>query len=68
MPRINRCIELLEAGETIYYTAAGPLSYENGRTQAATWADYLIVDFEHLPFDMVGLQSFMNGLVDGENS
>lgn len=63
--RINRCIELLEAGEYLYYTGAGELSYENGKKQAATWADFLLADFEHNPFDVKGLRAFMQGLVDG---
>ena len=53
--RINRCIELLEQGEYLYYTGAGPLTYENGKKQAKTWADFLMVDYEHSPFDVVGL-------------
>ena len=63
--RINRCIDLLEAGHSIYYSAAGELNYETGRRQSQTWADFLIVDFEHAPFDVVGLLAFMRGLVDG---
>ncbi|MCH7907212.1 MAG: hypothetical protein IIC92_05355 [Chloroflexi bacterium] len=63
--RINRCIDLLEAGHTIYYTGAGELTYENGKKQSQTWADFLIVDFEKDPFDVVGLNQFMQGIVDG---
>ena len=63
--RINRCIELLEQGQPLYYTATGPLTYENGKEQAKTWADFLITDFEHYPFDVLGLREFMRGLVDG---
>ncbi len=63
--RINRCIELLESGENVYYTGTGPLTYENGKKQAKTWADFLITDFEHYPFDTHGLHEFMRGLVDG---
>ena len=63
--RINRCIELLEQGEYLYYSGAGPLTYENGKKQAKTWADFLMVDYEHSPFDVVGLRAFMRGLVDG---
>ncbi|MDP6595013.1 MAG: aldolase/citrate lyase family protein [Candidatus Poribacteria bacterium] len=63
--RINKCIELLEQGENLYYTGTGPLTYENGKKQAKTWADSLVADFEHNPFDLVGLQAFMQGLVDG---
>ena len=63
--RINRAIELLEQGQPIYYTSAGELTYENGRAQAETWADYLAVDLEHGAWDLPGLDEFMRGLVDG---
>ena len=52
-------------GEPVYYTSTGELSYENGLEQAGTWADFLITDFEHHAFDIVGLTAFMKGLVDG---
>lgn len=63
--RINRAIALLERGDVLYYTAPGALTYENGLRQAHTWADFLLVEFEHAPFDPVGLAAFMRGLVDG---
>ena len=63
--RINRCIELLEQGQPIYYTDAGLLTFENGLQQANTWADFLITDFEHNPFNVQGLNEFMKGLVAG---
>lgn len=65
MARINRVIELLEQGQPVYYTGTGELTYENGKKQAGTWADFLITDFEHHAFDVVGLTAFMRGLVDG---
>jgi 4-hydroxy-2-oxoheptanedioate aldolase len=66
--RINRAIELLEAGQAIYYD--GPhtghvLTYEQGRKDAGTWADYINVGMEHGAFDMTGLADYMRGLVDG---
>ena len=66
--RINRAIELLEADQAIYYD--GPhtghvLTYEQGRTDAKTWADYINVGMEHGDFDMKGLSDYMRGLVDG---
>lgn len=65
MTRINRAIELLEAGQPIYYNGVhGRLSYENGAAHRDTWADYLMVEFEHGPFDPVGLGAFMRGLAD----
>jgi len=68
MPRINRAIELLRDDIAIYYD--GPhsghvLTYEQGRADAATWADYINVGMEHGCFDMTGLAEYMRGLVDG---
>src|SRR3984893_5670073 len=66
--RINRAIELLEADQAIYYD--GPhtghvLTYEQGRKDARTWADYINVGMEHGAFDMTGLADYMRGLVEG---
>ncbi len=63
--RINKAIDLLEQCEPLYYAPAGELTFENGLLQAKTWADFLIVDYEHNPFDVAGLVRFMRGLVDG---
>jgi 4-hydroxy-2-oxoheptanedioate aldolase len=66
MPRINRAIELLAAGQPVYCTTVEEeLSYEHGVEQAGTWADYLTVDVEHDPFEPRALLAFMRGLVDG---
>jgi 4-hydroxy-2-oxoheptanedioate aldolase len=65
MPRINRALELLAAGQPIYCTSALELSYESGVAEAGTWADYLTVDLEHHPFAPAALLAFMRGLVDG---
>jgi 4-hydroxy-2-oxoheptanedioate aldolase len=65
MPRINKCIELLEQGQTIYATGTPELSFDAGRAMAKTWADMVLVDFEHHPFDTVGLTQFMKGLKEG---
>lgn len=66
--RINRAIALLEQDQAIYYD--GPhsghvLTYEQGRIDAGTWADYMNVGMEHGAFDMTGLAEYMRGLVDG---
>ena len=62
--RINKCIELLEAGQPIYY-AAGYGGYEEGLKMAKTWGDYIIYNMEHNPVDFTKLRAFMQGLVDG---
>ena len=64
--RINKCIELFEAGQPVYYkytlTTGG---YEEGVQMAKTWADYIVYDMEHRPLDFARLREFMRGLVDG---
>ena len=65
MPRVNRAIELLEADQPVYYSGVpGGLTYQNGVAHRDTWADYLMVEFEHGAFNPVGLGEFMRGLVD----
>ena len=73
--RINRAIELLADGQPIYYTGshtgtpggtAGPsASFEQGKKDAQTYADYISYDMEHAPFDVKGLSEYMQGLVAG---
>ncbi|WP_407176858.1 aldolase/citrate lyase family protein [Bradyrhizobium sp. STM 3562] len=65
--RINRCIELLEQDQAIYYD--GPhsghvLTSAQGGIDAATWADYMNVGMEHGCFDMTGLAAYMRGMVE----
>lgn len=62
--RINKCIELLEDGQPIYYAAAYG-GYEEGKKMAKTWADYIVFNMEHNPLDFGLLREFMRGLVDG---
>jgi 4-hydroxy-2-oxoheptanedioate aldolase len=66
--RVNRAIELLEQGQPIYYTGshsgtAG--TFEQGKKDAQTYADYISYDMEHAPFDVGGLAEYMKGLVAG---
>ena len=66
--RINRAIELLEQDQPIYYTGGhtgANLTFEGGKEMVHTYADYINVGMEHGPFDMLGLEQFMNGLVAG---
>src|SRR5438552_11656645 len=65
---INRAIELLAQGQPIYYTGshsgtAG--SFEQGKQDAQTWADYISYDMEHAPYDIKGLSEYMQGLAAG---
>jgi 4-hydroxy-2-oxoheptanedioate aldolase len=65
---INRAIELLEQGQPIYYTGSHSGtegSFEQGKKDAQTYADYISYDMEHAPFDVKGLADYMRGLVAG---
>jgi len=68
LKRINKAIELLAEGQPIYYTGshegtAG--SFEQGKKDAQTYADYISYDMEHAPYDIKGLSEYMRGLVAG---
>ena len=68
MTRVNKCIELLEQGRPVFVdhpTVPPTLDYDAGLAYADTWADMLILEFEHHPFDPLGLTNFMRGLRDG---
>ncbi len=64
--RINRAIGLLAEGQPIYYLGAHSghtLTYESGKEDAKTWADYINVGMEHGAFDMAGLDAYLAGMV-----
>ncbi|MEZ4860503.1 MAG: aldolase/citrate lyase family protein [Caldilineaceae bacterium] len=66
--RINRAIELLAQDQPIYYMGGHTghiLTYEQGKQDAGTWADYINVGMEHGAFNMAGLDEYVRGLVDG---
>ncbi|GAB6041589.1 HpcH/HpaI aldolase family protein [Endothiovibrio diazotrophicus] len=65
MKRINKIIELLERDQPVYYDSTSDFTYENGVRMASTWADYIRLDLEHGPFDLGGIDRFMQGLVAG---
>ena len=66
--RINRAIELLSQGQPIYYTGSHSGtdgSFEQGKRDAQTYADYISYDMEHAPYDIKGLADYMQGLAAG---
>ena len=65
--RINKVIELWEDKQPIYLTHPTDLSYDAGVKDSQTWADLLLIDFEHHPFDIVGLTNYMKGLKEKKN-
>lgn len=65
MPRVNRCVELFEQDQPVYYAPPSERSHAGGVTDAQTWADYIVYDVEHHPFDMNALRAYMAGLIAG---
>ena len=66
--RINRAIELFNEDQPVYYTGChvgAVLTRAKGREMAKTWADYINIGMEHGSFDLLGLEEFMQGLLDG---
>jgi len=61
--RLNKAIELWEAGQPVYYKGVYG-GYEEGRKHAKTWADILLYNMEHKPVNFTLLREFMQGLVD----
>ena len=65
---INKAIELLDMGQPIYYTGSHEgteATFEQGKRDAQTWADYINYDMEAAPFDVAGLAAYMKGLKAG---
>jgi 4-hydroxy-2-oxoheptanedioate aldolase len=63
--RINRAVELLSQDQPIYYTGSHSGTsgtFEQGKADAQTYADYLSYDMEHAPYDIRGLAEYMKGL------
>lgn len=65
---VNRAIEKLSRGETIYAIKAPRGGYEEGKKFAKTTADYISYDMENGAFDFASLRAFMQGLADGSGT
>ncbi|MEN9633067.1 MAG: hypothetical protein RL077_1471 [Verrucomicrobiota bacterium] len=61
--RVNKAIELLAAGQPVYYDY-GRGGAEEGKEAAKTWADVLMYDLEGSALDFTRLRAFMKGLAD----
>ena len=63
--RINKMIELLEAGQPVYDISVTGAGYDEGKELAQAHYDLIQYQMEHGPFDPIRLREFMQGLVDG---
>jgi 4-hydroxy-2-oxoheptanedioate aldolase len=62
---IHRCIGLFKQRKPIfvYHPSIPPeLTFESGRQFAGSWADLLVIEFEHYGLNPIGLSKFMRGL------
>src|SRR6266567_3456446 len=65
---INKMIDILEMGQPIYYESSHEGTeggFELGKKDAQTWADYIVYDMEHAPYDIESLTQYMRGLAAG---
>jgi 4-hydroxy-2-oxoheptanedioate aldolase len=63
--RLNKMIELLEAGQPVYDVSVDGAGYDEGKKLAKSHIDLIQYQMEHGPFDPIRLREFMQGLVDG---
>ena len=63
--RINKVIDLLENNQPVYSVSSNELTYDAGKLMSQTWADLILIEFEHHAFDIVGFTQIMKGLKDG---
>ncbi len=63
--RINKMIELLEAGQPVYDVSVEGVGYDEGKKLAQSNIDLIQYQMEHGIFDPHMLRQFMQGLVDG---
>jgi 4-hydroxy-2-oxoheptanedioate aldolase len=63
--RLNKMIELLEAGQPVYDISVEGVGYDEGKKLAQDRYDLIQYQMEHGVFDPHLLRQFMQGLVDG---
>jgi 4-hydroxy-2-oxoheptanedioate aldolase len=62
--RLNRAIETLSRGQSIFGLISTDRSFENARAIAASDADFVIIDMEHGVLDFERLQAFLLGMTN----
>jgi 4-hydroxy-2-oxoheptanedioate aldolase len=62
--RLNRTIELLEAGRPTFGVLSSDYSIANAQTIARSDLDFIIIDMEHFPFNVETLQQFLLAMTD----
>ncbi len=62
--RLNRSIQTLEQGGSVFGLFTANLSLSNAQALSRSGLDYILIDMEHSPFDMETLRTFLLGLTD----
>lgn len=62
--RLNRTIELLEAGQPTFGIFSHDRSLENARMLATSGLDFVLIDMEHGPLDIERLRIFLLGMTN----
>lgn len=62
-PRINRFVELMEDGKPAFGVFSSNVSVRNGAAMASCGLDFVIIDLEHTPYDVKGLESYLLGMI-----
>ena len=62
--RLNRTVDLLEAGEPVFGIISSNRSHANSRSLARSGLDFIIIDMEHGTWDPNGLFDVLLGMID----
>jgi 4-hydroxy-2-oxoheptanedioate aldolase len=63
-PRLNRFIELMEAGKPAFGVFSSDVSTRNGAVMAGSGLDFVIIDLEHSPYDPTRLEGYLLGMIN----
>ena len=62
--RVNKIVALLEAGKPVFGIFSGPKTPESAMAIAVTEADFVFYSMERGPFDVPGMQVYMQFMMD----
>lgn len=63
-PRLNRYVELMEAGKPAFGVFSSNVSTRTGAAIAGSGLDFVIIDLEHSPYDPTRLEGYLLGMIN----
>lgn len=63
-PRLNRYVELMEAGKPAFGVFSSNVSTRTGAVMAGSGLDFVIIDLEHSPYDPTRLEGYLLGMIN----